>query len=145
MPNAYSSTVLAAPAERVWEMLRDFNGLAGWHPAVSESMIEDGRPADQLGCVRVLTLGDGAKIVERLVALSEEDRSYSYAILSGPFPVTNYRSTLRVRPVTDTGHAFVEWLSSFDCEPDRAEEARGIFENAVYKGGLDALKKRLGG
>lgn len=145
MPTAYSSTVLAAPADQVWERLRDFNGLAAWHPAVADSMIEDGRPADQVGCVRVLTLKDGAEIVECLLALSDEERSCSYAILSGPFPVTGYRSTLRVRPVTDSGHAFVEWFSSFDCEPGRAEEARGIFEQAVYKGGLDALKAQLGG
>ncbi|MDX6749612.1 SRPBCC family protein [Geminicoccaceae bacterium 1502E] len=145
MPTAYSSTVLDAPVERVWEKLRDFNGLAGWHPAVADSMIEDGKPADQLGCVRVLTLKDGAEIVERLVAQSDEERSYSYAILSGPFPVTNYRSTLRAKPVTDTGQTFVEWFSSFDCEAGQADQARGIFEGAVYKGGLDALKVHFGG
>ena len=46
MPKAYASTVLNAPAEEVWALIRDFNALPAWHPAVTDSEIEDGlRPA----------------------------------------------------------------------------------------------------
>ena len=36
-----STTVNARP-EEVWALLRDFNGLGAWHPAMSLSMIEEG-------------------------------------------------------------------------------------------------------
>ena len=29
----YISAIIHAPLEQVWPMFRDFNGLAGWHPA----------------------------------------------------------------------------------------------------------------
>ncbi len=31
MATSYASTVIDAPADRVWERIRDFNGLASWH------------------------------------------------------------------------------------------------------------------
>ena len=32
MAEVYTSSVIAAPADRVWARIRDFNGLPGWHP-----------------------------------------------------------------------------------------------------------------
>ena len=46
------STVIDAPTDRVWALLRDFNGHDRWHPAVAKSAIERGQSADKLGCVR---------------------------------------------------------------------------------------------
>ena len=46
------STVIDAPIERVWEVLRDFNSHDRWHPAVASSHIEHDEPSDQVGCVR---------------------------------------------------------------------------------------------
>ena len=37
------STVTDAPVDRVWSVLRDFNGHDRWHPAVKESRIEERR------------------------------------------------------------------------------------------------------
>ncbi len=33
MPRPYSSAVIPASADEVWGLVRDFNGLPGWHPA----------------------------------------------------------------------------------------------------------------
>ena len=52
----YISAIIHAPLEQVWPMFRDFNGLAGWHPGVAVSRLEDGGRADALGSVRHLTL-----------------------------------------------------------------------------------------
>ena len=38
----YISAIIHAPLEQVWPMFRDFNGLAGWHPGVAVSRLEDG-------------------------------------------------------------------------------------------------------
>ncbi|ESR25814.1 hypothetical protein N177_1149 [Lutibaculum baratangense AMV1] len=58
--------VIDAPIDRVWALARDFNGHGDWHPLIAESHVEDGRPSDQVGCVRNFTLADGGHLRERL-------------------------------------------------------------------------------
>lgn len=145
MPEVDVSVVVGAPADRVWSLVRNFNSLADWHPAIAESVIEDGRPADQVGCVRRLTLGGGPVIRERLLALSDVDRSYTYNFEEqSAFPVTGYRATLRVSPATRDDACLVAWSGRFDCDPAQAEDMRAAFANAVYGDGLAALQGRFG-
>ena len=145
MPKAYASTVLNAPAKEVWALIRDFNGLPAWHPAVSESAIEEGKTGDQVGAVRSFTLKDGAHLRERLLSFSDADFHYSYNFEKTPFSVANYHATLRVTPVTDGHRAFVEWWTTFDCEPERIDDWIHTFAGIVFKSGLDALKAHFGG
>ena len=74
MPKAYSSGVVPASADSVWELVRPFNGLAAWHPAIVQSELTSGSDVE-VGSVRRLTLGDGGIVVERLLALDDADRS----------------------------------------------------------------------
>src|SRR5690606_22153429 len=67
----YVSTVLPIAADRVWEVVRDFNGLPEWHPAIERSEIEGGGAADSVGSVRRLQLSGGGVVRERLVALDD--------------------------------------------------------------------------
>lgn len=145
MPRAYASTVLGAPAKEVWAVIRDFNGLPEWHPAVDRSTIEDGRAADSVGCVRNFYLEDGAHLRERLLAFSDPEMSMTYNFEKTPFDVENYRATLRLTPVTDGDRCFAEWWATFDCDVAKADEWIATFAGAVFKGGLDALKDRFGG
>jgi uncharacterized protein YndB with AHSA1/START domain len=145
MARAYASTVIDASAEEVWALIRDFNGLPRWHPAIRDSLIEDGKAGDQVGAVRSFHLQDGAHLRERLLSFSDVERSFSYNFEKTPFAVRNYHATLRVSPVTDSGKAFVEWWTTFDCEPEKIEEWVETFAGVVFKGGLDALKARFAG
>ena len=90
MAEVYVSSIIDAPAARVWELVRDFNGLPNWHPLVADSRIEEARPADQVGCVRDFRLKDGGRIRERLLALSDYDYACTYSILESPMGVENY-------------------------------------------------------
>ena len=65
------STVIDAPIERVWAVLRDFNSHDQWHDVVEESRIEGDERSDQVGCVRSFTLKDGNRIREQLLTLSD--------------------------------------------------------------------------
>ncbi|WP_091213900.1 SRPBCC family protein [Geodermatophilus siccatus] len=105
MPRSYTSSVIGADPDTVWDFLRDFNRTPDFVDAVTASEILDGKPADQVGCERKLTLNDGSLVRERLVALSDLDRSYTYHLLEGPFPFTRYYSTIRVSPVTQGARA----------------------------------------
>ena len=44
MVKVYTSSVLDAPADKVWSEIRDFNGLPRWHPAIKDSYIEQRLP-----------------------------------------------------------------------------------------------------
>ena len=145
MTEVYTSSVLNAPASEVWSVVRDFNGLPDWHPAIVESRIEGAAPADQVGCVRAFKLSDGGFIREKLLALSDYEYSFAYSILESPMGVQNYTATFKLIPVTDGDITFAEWSASFDCSPQREDELVTLIASDVFQTGFDALKRRFGG
>lgn len=144
MAKVYISSIINAPADRVWEVIRDFNGLPKWHPAIAESRIENNWPADKVGCVRNFQLQDGGTIREQLLALSDYEFSCTYSILESPMEVSNYMATLRLIPVTEGNRTFAEWSAEFDCVPTRARELVQSIGQGVFLRGFDALKERFG-
>ena len=126
----------------MWARIRDFNGLPNWHPAIAESRIENGEPADKIGCVRDFRLRNGDRIRERLLGLSDHDLFCTYSILESPMGVVNYVATLRLTPVTDGERTFAEWTAEFDCAPEREAELVSNIGTGVFQGGFDSLKRR---
>ncbi|SHN44050.1 SRPBCC family protein [Cryptosporangium aurantiacum] len=143
MARSYYSTVFEQDAATVWAVVRDFNGLATWwSAAVSESRIEDGKAADQVGAVRAFKLGEST-IRERLLALSDLDRSYSYEFVDpAPFPVVDYVATLRVTPVSD-GRSFLEYSVVFDCNEAERGHWTSFFATQVFDPAMKALSEYL--
>lgn len=140
MVKVYTSSVIDTPAARVWARVRDFNGLPDWHPAIADSRIENGEPADRVGCIRNFNLHDGGNIRERLLALSDYDYTCTYSILESPMGVENYIATLKFTPITDGDRAFAEWSAEFDCEPAREQELARLIGDDVFQAGFDALR-----
>ena len=136
MPKVSMTTDLAASADEVWRLIGGFNALPDWHPAVEQSeLTEEGQ-------TRTLSLAGGGRIVEKLEAVDDGARTYSYTIDSGPLPVANYRAEITVRE--GENGCEVEWSSDF--------EAAGVPDNdavkaiqGVYQAGFDNLKKMFGG
>ena len=145
MARVYTSSVINASAARVWARVRDFNGLSNWHPAIAESRIENGEPADKVGCVRNFSLRNGDRLREQLLGLSDFDMFCTYSILDSPMPLTNYVATLRLNPITDQDRTFIEWSADFDCAPDKEGELVSNIGGGVFQGGFDALKRAFGG
>ncbi|MDE2149744.1 MAG: SRPBCC family protein [Gammaproteobacteria bacterium] len=133
MTRVVETAAFAHPAAQVWEWVGDFGGLNRWHPAVTHCRLQpDG--------TRLLTLADGAEIVERLDGRDAKARTLDYSIVTSPLPVRDYRSHIAVRE-TAKGCS-VEWSSTF--EPQGADEAAA--SNAVrgiYTAGLGRLKHCL--
>ena len=114
--------------------------------ASRESRIENGEPADKIGCVRDFRLRNGDRIREKLLGLSDYDMFCTYSILESPDGrSTNYVATLRLTPVTDGDRTFVEWTAEFDCAAEREAELVSNIGNGVFQGGFDALKRQFGG
>ena len=142
MSKIYVSSVIAASAERVWKKIRDFNALPQWHPMVKFSEIEKGLPADQVGCVRHFILQDGGDLRERLLALSDQERTFTYSILDSPLPVANYLATVRLRPITGSNETFAEWSAEFDVTEGPEKDVVDLV-TGVFQGGFDGLKKHF--
>ena len=146
MAKVYRSAVIDASADKVWAVVRDFNALPTWHPAIAESAIEGGLPSDRVGCVRRFTLrSDGGLLRERLLALSDPERSYTYNILISPMPVANYVATLRFTPITAGDKTFAEWWAEFDVTSGPEQATTSDIGDNVFVVGFASINKILSG
>jgi len=137
-----SKTINAAPDE-VWETVRDFDAISMWHPAVVSSDISKGEN-NEPGAQRHLTLGDGGTIDEQLVSWDDDGMSYSYKIIGGVLPVSNYMSTISVEAEGDE-QSKITWTGHFDpAEGQKADMAREVITN-VYRAGLVNVKTMMDG
>jgi hypothetical protein len=133
-----------APVDTVWALVKDFDALAKWHPAVEASPADKGNAE---GSVRQVKIKGGGALTESLERYNEAGRSYTYrAKDGGALPVTNYSSTITVSG--DGAKSTVEWRGAFyrgfpnnDPPPDQNDEAAFKAVTGVYQSGLANLKK----
>lgn len=141
MLNVNLSVSLASPAQKVWEVIGNFNGLPDWHPWVSRSVLEPAAP----GVGRRVTI-DGGKagsreLTERLVAFDATKLEYAYTIIGGPTPFKDYVGWFRVIPNGPAQCTF-EYRGEFRAAPgftdaDAVNRIQSFYEAAI--GHLPAL------
>jgi hypothetical protein len=141
MPRVIRSTIIDVPVDRLWAVLRDFNGHEHHHPIVAQSAIERGYSADKIGCVRRFTLQNGAELREQLLSLSDLEMSCSYCLLETPIPLFNYVAHFRLLPVTDGNRSFWHWESRFTTPAGREQELAEMVGNEVYAAGMEAVRR----
>ena len=125
---------LSAKAEDVWAIIGDFGAIADWHPAIETCEVVEIAGDTH----RHLTLGDGAKVLEKLTETGPN--FYRYSIVESPLPLENYLATLTCSDLSEGG-CRVFWSSIFDpLDPMADDIVRG-----VYDAGLEALRKRVDG
>ncbi|WP_218508553.1 SRPBCC family protein [Variovorax sp. dw_308] len=137
------STIIDAPIERVWAVLRDFNSHDQWHSAIAESRIEGNERSDQVGCVRSFTLKDGNRIREQLLTLDDTQHKSTYCIVEATLPLQRYVATVTLKPVTDGNRTFWHWESTFATPPGMERELRETVAKGVYETGFDNLRQHL--
>jgi Polyketide cyclase / dehydrase and lipid transport len=131
-----SVEVNAAPAA-VWSVIGSFCAIKDWLPPVG-TCIEDGKSPP----TRTLVTKDGkASFVKTQTARNEKEYSYSYAFVSSPLPVRNYRSTIKVTAKGD-GVSVVTWTGTYT--PDSGKEKDAIDAlSGVYEAGLAGIQARF--
>jgi len=141
-----TSTLVDAPPERVWALLRDFAAIGDWHPFLPSVRIENG-PADRVGSVRVFPEAgghDSGGHRERLVALDDRARRIEFAFEdTAGLPVRDYVSAMRVEPVDDGRRTFVAWSATFDCDAADVDKVIGQVRDGIFNPGLAALGQRF--
>ena len=135
------STIIDAPVERVWAVLRDFNSHTAWHPIVAESTIEGGESSDQVGCIRNFTLKDGNHVREQLLTLSDSDYISTYCILDATLPMRRYVATVQLKRVTDGNRTFWHWECRFTTPAGREAEMATMVGEQIYEAGFEAIRR----
>jgi hypothetical protein len=136
----HNTRVIPAPVDAVWTALRNFHDMSWARGVIDKLEVVGPHKADQIGAKRIL---NGA-FHETLLGLDEEERVVRYRIDDGPDPLAkdrmlNYIGQVRVFPVTDKEHAFVEWTSTWKGSDGAVKE----FCDPIYVALLDALYKRF--
>ncbi len=145
------SVEIYAPPQKIWGVIGSFQDMS-WLPGVEKT---EGANGDQIEATRRLTLKGGATVDEVLNKYDAAERTYSYRITSVDvkvLPVTNYSSTISVLPGSSDNTSVVEWRGAFyrgypnnDPPPELSDEAAVAAVTALYRAGLDALKKKVEG
>ena len=136
MAQASAAIDIPASANEVWQLIGGFNSLPDWIGYILKSELSEG------GRVRHLANPQGESIVERLEKFDNTARSYSYSIIEAPFPITEYLSTLQVKPSADGKRALVEWSATFTPTGVSDTEASQIVQ-VIFEDGLVELATRF--
>ena len=119
-----------APAERVWEALRDFGAV---HERLAPGFVVD---AVLDGDVRTVTFANGAVAQERLVGVDEGARRLAYAVVESGLPLTHHNSSASVLEAGEGRSRFV-WVT--DVLPD---EAAPVVAGMMAQG-IDVMRRAL--
>lgn len=131
-----SIEVNGAPSA-VWSVIGAFCAIKDWLPPVG-MCIEDGKSPP----TRTLVTRDGkASFVETQISRNDREYSYSYAFISSPLPVTNYKSTIKVTAKRD-GVSVVTWTGAYTPDSGKEKDAMDAL-NGVYESGLAAIQARF--
>lgn len=143
MITVFETSVIDAPIEEVWKIVRGFNDLPKWHPAIADSKIEGDLNSLTIGCVRNFNLQDGENIRETLLAYSELDYMFTYDMLTTGLGLFNYISTMELRPITDGNRTYIQWIAEFTTAEGEEKEKAAMVGGGVFQGGFAALKEHF--
>jgi mxaD protein len=140
------SVDIAASADTVWAKVKNFDGINAWHPAFVKDEIISGKN-NVVGAQRLLTLGNGGTIKEKLLGFDDKNHTFKYEILEGVLPVSDYKSTFSVKS-TGKNASTATWSATFkrkDTGDKPAatanDETATTAVTGAYQAGLDNLKK----
>jgi len=143
MPNTvYISYVIDAPIEKVWGIMRDYNGMPSYHPGIKNSVIENDSPSDQIGCVRRLTLAEGY-VREVLLCIDDRNYGFTYEIIEGTLPVRGYVAGVRLHRITDGNRTFGEWWADFEVVGADRDAVIAQIGNNVFAAGFKAVAEKI--
>jgi mxaD protein len=136
---------IAAPVDRVWNVVKDFAAIAQWHPGLAAS---EGSGGNAPGAQRSLRFRNGEEVVEELDAYDEANREYTYRLRREnvkAIPVSSYSVVFKVTAVGDGSR--VEWKSRLyrgdtgNMPPEELnDEAAVRAMRSFFRSGLDHLQ-----
>ena len=134
-----NSTVLSAPIDDVWPVLRDFHDMS-WASMIESLEKVGDTGGTEAGAKRIL---NGA-FEKTLIELDDEGHTVRYSIDNGPGGVSpdhvqGFVGVLQAYPVTDQSGTFVLWTSSWASGGEETQ----AFCDPIYQSFLTDLKAKF--
>jgi mxaD protein len=142
--NSHESIEIRAPAGKVWDAVKDFDGLHRWHPMFSADTIKSGGD-NAVGTIRTMTVKDGPSFDEELLSFDALERKFSYRLIDPvPLPVSDYVGTFQVIE-SRRGYAAILWNSAYrnNSGGKMKDEEVIAFINGAFRVGLENVKSLL--
>lgn len=73
--NAYQTVEIKASIWKVWDAVKDFDGLHKWHPMFADDVLKSGAN-DEIGSVRTITIKDGPSFDEELLSFDALEKQF---------------------------------------------------------------------
>jgi hypothetical protein len=141
-PNkVWCSTVIDGKAGAVWNVIRDFAGMGGWHDAITKMHMIGGVRSDKVSGTRDFLFGEG-HLNEKLLHLDDTERSFSYCITKCDIPWMHYVSGPRLWPVTDGDRTFGVWTGDWVASPQDDVALIPMATDEVYLKALRTVAER---
>jgi carbon monoxide dehydrogenase subunit G len=140
MTIASTKSIINGPASKVWETLRNFDGVERYLPVVKSSIVKGSSEGAERTCTVQMSHDQAPMLFEeKLVKVDEANRSLSYVIVDSSMPIDDYVGTIKV---TDLGEnkCEVEWSSKFNAKGILEKESTSMIEGIAAMG-LDGLRK----
>ncbi|TAN71574.1 MAG: SRPBCC family protein [Methylobacter sp.] len=147
---ANESITINASVDAVWNVVKQFDGIADWHPDVKASS-GDGKNASDGS--RTITLKNDGQLVDSLDYYSDKDHEYNYRLKAEnvtAFPVSSYTTNLKVTAGSDANSSVVSLKSRFyrgdtgNTPSDNLNDAAAVTAMKVFfSNGLLGLKQKL--
>jgi mxaD protein len=141
---AQQSIEIRGSPKAVWDVVKNFDGLAKWHPAFKDDVIKAGKNNTK-GAMRTLTLSSGETFDEQLLKFDDSKMFFRYRIIGdSPFPITHYVSTMSVKK-SKGGMTKVIWQGKFINKADSGKTDDEVVEmiSGAYRTGLENLKQLI--
>ena len=134
---------ISAPPATVWNLIKDFGGIANWHPGVAKATATGGQAE---GASRIITLKSGGELSEGLDDYNDKDMSYAYRLQNenvDVFPVSFYSDSITVKAAGNGSE--VEWISRLYRADTTNEPPENKNDAAAVKATTDFIKTGLAG
>lgn len=131
---------IAASAERVWPLVRDFGGLHEWVPGVPAPAELTGDP-EQPGTERVFRHDGEILFAERLVEIDDANHTVHYEISRAPMPLDGHRASISL--IGDGDGTLVTWRADFETDPSLVEQISTMMATQTFEPGLEGLARKI--
>ncbi len=127
---------IQSPAGAAWGKIAAFSGIEDYSP-IAKSVVE----GQGVGAKRTCIMPDNAEIHESLSLLDHERMRLEYEMISGPFPIKNYKGKVAVRALSGST-CEVSWGAEFELDGAGESDIRPIFEG-FYTATIEGLEENL--
>ena len=126
MTEVVVSKSINVKASTAWNKLASFRGIEDFSPIEKSETKGTGE-----GATRTCYLPDGAAIYEVLSKVDQSKMEMQYKITEGPFPITNYLSTVKV-DATGDNTCKITWGCEFEVSDEAKAEMEKVFSGFYH-------------